>query len=330
VTDLSVVVVSYETRDLLLECLASVLAEARAGDLSVETWVVDNGSRDGSVAAVRERFPEARFPELRLAALPANRGFAAGANAGLRRARGRVVLLLNSDCRVLPGALREGVAALDAHPDVGLAGARLLHPDGRPRRSVHAVPRVWTELLPKGLLPGGRLARGRAAGGTAPVDVPAVAGAALFVRRAVVDAVGGLSADYFFFLEEIDWCGRMRRAGLRVVHLPAARFVHHGGASSARKRPGATRIEFHRSLYRFHAAHGGPRAAAAVRRIREAKTAFYLVVQAPAALVSARARRRRRAHRDVWRWHRRGRPEGGGLRPDPERGGLRPEPEGAA
>jgi hypothetical protein len=126
--------------------------------------------------------------------------------------------------------------------------------------------------------------------------------------------VGPLSEEFFFFLEETDWCWRVREAGLRVVHLPRARIAHVSGASSKQKAPGLARIEYHRSLYRFLRKYRGSLPAALIFGVRLAKSGFYVASQAPLAAVYPRHRVRWRAHRDVLLWHLRGCPEAVGLR----------------
>ena len=146
--DLSIVVVSHGTRDLLAACLASIERARRAtGAPSVETIVVDNGSCDGSVEVAR-----AAAVQPRLVACVRNRGFAAAVNVALRLRRGRHVLLLNSDAEVDAALLRGGSTLLDESPGVGALGVALVHPDGRPQRSVHPLPDWTTELLPEPLL----------------------------------------------------------------------------------------------------------------------------------------------------------------------------------
>ncbi len=310
--DLSIVVVTWNTRELSLGCAAVALREARAcaSRWTCELIVVDNGSCDGTADALRERLPDARV--VRLAR---NVGFAAGANRGLAVAQGRFALLLNSDARLLPGALERCLAHLEAHPDVGAVGPMLLRPDGRPRASVHRFPLVASEVVPPGLLafvlprrfPSWRARRAD------PTDVEAVRGAALFLRTALLRRVGPLPEEYFFFLEETDWCWRVRAAGLRIVHLPSARVVHLSGASSARRSPALTRIEYHRSLYRFLLRHRGVGRATTVWMLRFTKSLARVLAGAPFALASPRRRSRWRVHRDVLFWHLRGCPAGVGL-----------------
>lgn len=314
-TDLSIVVVNWNGRALLEACLASIDREVRArgdaGRLSTETLVVDQASSDGSAAAVRAAFPWAELIEL-----PENVGFAAGSNVGLRRAKGRHCVLLNNDTVVLRDALERCVRYLDAHPEVGVVGPQLLNPDGTKQNSVHSTPNLLMEVVPKSLLerlfpwryPSKRYEH------SGPVPVEAVLGACLCVRREVLEDVGLLSEAYFFFLEETDWCLRIRRAGWKVVHLPDAQVVHVHGATSKRQLPAATRIEFHRSLYQFYRTHRGEAVLRRVLALRVAKGFLYAATGWLPALLSPRARSRWLQNLRVLAWHLRGRPESEGLR----------------
>jgi hypothetical protein len=314
VIDLSIVVVTWNTRELVLDCLASIESELRCADgspdLETETCVVDNGSSDGTVEAIRRR-----FPWVRVVSLPRNVGFAAGTNAGLRSLRGRHALLLNSDAKLVRGVLRRCVDFLDGHPDVGVVGPQLLNPDGSKQNSIHNFPMLATELVPKGVFQFlfRRRFPSRRWAGEAPIDVEAVVGAALFLRACLLRDVGTLPEDYFFFLEETDWCLRVRAAGWRVVHFPSAFVVHLSGASSKRRSPALTRIEYHRSLYRFFRKYRGPIPSTLVLAVRFSKALFYVVTQAPFALAGARHRTRWSIHRDVFLWHLRGCPATVGL-----------------
>ena len=313
-TDLSIVIVTWNVREVLLDCLASihreVLSRADEGRIETETLVVDNGSRDGSVAAVREQHPWAE-----VIALPENIGFAAGNNVGLRRAKGRHAVLLNSDTIVLPDALERGVRHLDAHPEVGAAGLQLLNPDRSKQNCIHNFPGLLTEIFPKGALetlfprryPSKRYHH------PAPIPVEAVLGACLFVRREVLESVGLMPEDYFFFLEETDWCFQIARAGWRVVHIPDARVIHLFGASTKKKVPAETRIEYHRSLYHFFRKNRGAFPALLVVILRVLKAILYVVWRIPGALVYGRSRDRWLQDWKVLRWHLRGCPEGEGL-----------------
>jgi hypothetical protein len=232
--DVSVVIVSWNTRELLRDCLASLFRHA--GDLAFEAIVVDNASGDGSAEMV-----EREFPAVRLLRSPVNLGFAAANNRGLALARGRYVLLLNSDTRVLEGALPRCVRFADAHPEAGVVGCRLLNADGSLQPSCFEYPSLGNLLLvlshlPR-LFPRSRwLAKERM--GAWPHDsereVEAVVGAFMLVRREAIAAVGPLDEAFYMYGEEADWCRRMTRAGWRVRFTPEAEIVHLGGASAAR------------------------------------------------------------------------------------------------
>ena len=309
--DLTVVVVSWNTRALALACVASVRESlAAAGSVRAELRLVDNGSLDGTAAAVRRA-----FPDVDVIALERNRGFAAGCNRGLRGAAGRHVLLLNSDARPLAGSIEACLALLDTEDDVGIVGPQLLHSDGRLQNSIHNLPTILSEVVPKSLLQ--RVARRRFPSkrsiGTSPLDVEAVTGAAIFARRRMIADIGPLPEEYFFYLEDTEWCRRARAAGWRVVHLPTAAVSHISGASSKRVDPAGSRIEYHRSLYRFFRANRGAGAAAVVVSMRVLKSGWYGLAFSLAAALSPVWRARWRTQCAVLRWHLRGCPAESGL-----------------
>jgi hypothetical protein len=254
--DISVVVVTYNALPWIEQCLDSVLGN--------EVIVVDHGSTDGTVALVRERFPEARLIEQE------NRGFGAGNNAGMRAANGNYGLLLNSDAWVVGDAIDVLAAYMDDHPDVAVAGPRLLNPDGTLQRSVRGFPTLWrlaTEyLFLRKLAPGTRTLNAFYGGGFEHDeirDVESLYGAALMVRREAADVVGLFDEDFFMFSEETDWLYRFRRAGWRVVFVPDAEVVHVGGATHG----GKLYVENLRGILRFLAKHHGAREAERARRL---------------------------------------------------------------
>ncbi len=234
--DLSIIILNWNTRAFLRACLESI--EAHHGDLSVEVWVVDNASQDGSAAMVRER-----FPHVHLIANADNRGFAAGNNQALTRAGGRYVMLLNPDTQVTDGALPQMVRFLEEHPQVGAVGPQLTLPNGKIQGGAAGYePSPWTvfnhalflyKLWPtvfRGLwLAQSQYRRGQ------PIRVDWVSGAAMMVRAQVIRQVGGLDERYFMYAEDVEWCARMRRAGWQIYCLPQARIIHYIG-QSARQR----------------------------------------------------------------------------------------------
>jgi hypothetical protein len=307
VSDLSIVIASYETAPELRACLRSIERSLAQGlDLDLDVIVVDNGSRDESVACALE---SALAP--RVVASRRNRGFAAAMNVGLRLCRGRHVLLLNSDVEVDRALLEGAVARLDAEEGVGVLGPALVHSDGRAQRSVHAMPGLATELFSdravrwvseRLVAPSDRPEVGAAR------DVEAIRGAVFFLRAGCVEEVGLLDEGFFFFLEETDYCGRVREAGLRVVYCPSLVARHALGASSKRRAPLATRIEYHRSLYRFLSRWRGPSIARFVCALRAVRGILGLVLLSLPAVFSPRARARLAQRYGLLLWHLRGCP----------------------
>ena len=256
--DLSIVVVSFNTRGMTLECIESALAEEKR--IALELFLVDNDSEDETVEGVRERFGD----RVVTISNDQNRGFAAANNQALARAKGRHVLLLNPDTRVEPGALGQLVAYLDAHPEVGAAGAQLVHADGRPQRSANRFPTLrsvlhrntawrYTRLFALHYRKN-RMKRARFEGPT-PIDVPV--GAAFAVRRSVLEEVGRLDERFWMYYEEVDLALRIRQAGHEIHHLPGVVIVHHGGAASEGSEE-RVHVERLRSLVAYLRKHGGP------------------------------------------------------------------------
>jgi N-acetylglucosaminyl-diphospho-decaprenol L-rhamnosyltransferase len=266
----SVVVVSYNTRDLLLRCLGAL--QAHAG-IPFEAIVVDNASADGSVEAVRAAFPDAR-----LIANATNLGFSRANNLGWRAGRGELVLVLNSDCEVRPGAVAALSAVLDRRPEVAIVGPRTVSGDGRPQVSFGPALRPLAEWRQ------GRLVRAVKRGDPAALAEASrraeresepfwVSGSCLLVRRRALEAVGGFDESFFLYEEDVDLCLRVRATGARVVYTPAAEVVHHLGRSME-KAPGLARIEYHRSHLRYYRKHNPPAERALLRAWLAARAAW--------------------------------------------------------
>jgi len=231
--DVTVVIVNWNTRQLLKDCLASLVERTRG--CSYEVIVVDNASGDGSVAMV-----EATFPSVRLLVNASNLGFAAGCNLGIEKARGRQLLLLNSDTRFDEDALATLVRFLDAHPEAGLVSCALRNADGSSQPSIGHFPRFFGAIAAK-FRQLGRHDPGPWRNFDYPFltlaehereqDVDWVAGAVMLARREVVAQVGGMDESIFLFAEEWDWCHRIRSAGWRILFTPTARVVHLGSGS---------------------------------------------------------------------------------------------------
>lgn len=230
--DVSVIVVSFNTCNLLRECLASLQNEY-AG-IEAETIVVDNVSGDGSAEMV-----EREFPAVRLIRSDVNLGFAAANNRAFTLARGRYFVLLNSDAFLHPGALRMAIGHMDAAPDVGLGGARLVGRDGTGQPSARCFPSPLNDFLtltglaarfPKSRF-FGRFDRTWADPNIA-ADVDWVPGAFSILRRDVLERVGAFDEAFFLYYEEVDLCLRIRQAGFRIRYWPDLCVIHLGGESS--------------------------------------------------------------------------------------------------
>lgn len=246
--DLSIAIASYNTRDLLSECLESL--RVHESEVRAELIVVDNGSADGTLKMLRSR-----FPGVQVIANESNRGFAAAINQAMRAASGRYVMLLNSDTLMLPGTLDQVVAFMDEKPGVAAVGCRLINTDGSLQPSVYSFPSLLKDVLNAASLgtllrrwPAIRAAVTRAAAhlGQSPSsyddyartkEVDFATGACLTVRREVVDQVGPMDDSFFFTGEEADWCYRIRQAGWQVYYLAEATVVHSDHASTGGYTP---------------------------------------------------------------------------------------------
>jgi len=228
---LSIVIVSWNVRDLLRDCLHSI--EQTQGDLAVETIVLDSASTDGSPEMVATE-----FPQVALIAATENVGFPRGNNMGIAKAHGRYILLLNPDTILHGNALANMLDYLENQLDVGVVGPQLLNEDGSVQSSRRRFPTLTTAFFestwlqsyaPKQIL-NSFYALDIADDQTADVDW--VMGACLMTRQEIARTVGGLDEGYFMYSEELDWCRRMKMAGWRVVYLPTAQVTHYQGKSS--------------------------------------------------------------------------------------------------
>jgi len=249
--DLSIIIVNWNAREYLLQCLESIFQTEEIP--AEEIIVIDNGSEDGSAAEVRRRFSHCQ-----MISNEKNLGFAKATNQGLRASRGRYLLLLNPDTVVKRGALQRFILFMDRHPEAGIAGAQLLNPDGSRQNSIANFPSLATELLNKSLLRFFFPERfpGKEKNYPEPIEVDSVIGAAMMVRREALEQVGGLDEDYFLFFEETDWCYRIRKGGWAIYHVPHVEICHFQG-KSAETRKERAKIEYFRSRYQFFRKHRG-------------------------------------------------------------------------
>jgi N-acetylglucosaminyl-diphospho-decaprenol L-rhamnosyltransferase len=252
--DLSIIILSWNTCDLLEKCLNSI-NEFGEG-MEFEILVIDNGSVDGS-----QRMVSHKFPQVRLVENEENLGFARGNNKGFTLTSSPFVLLLNSDAFLTAGALENLSGTMKQKPKAGIVGGHLLNPDGSFQASHSRFPGLWQEFL---ILTGlGRLIFGRFYPSRGPeIDkgpqiVDYVEGACLLVRREATEQAGLLSEDFFMYAEEVNWCFAMKKAGWEVWYHPEARIIHYGGASSKNRRT-AREGDLYRSRVIFFRKNYGP------------------------------------------------------------------------
>jgi len=247
--NLSVIIVSWNAREYLLECLRS-LAHARTR-LSMEILVVDNASSDGSPEAVQRE-----FSHVKLIPNHANLGFAKANNIGVQQSAGRYLVFANSDVNVLPGCIDEMHDYLEKHPSIGMLGPKILNPDLRLQLSCRKFPDLWN-LLSRSLgldIVFPRITYHSHRGGVRKVDV--LSGCFWMVRRAALPQVGLLDENFFMYAEDIDWCKRFWDAGWKVVYFPKARVIHRGGASSVHA-PARFYLEMQRANWYYWKKHRG-------------------------------------------------------------------------
>ncbi len=231
--DLSIIIINWNTCELLKDCLDSVFENAPKGR-DFEIIVVDNASTDGSQDMVK-----AQFPQVSMIMNDENKGFAAANNQAMDIASGSKILLLNSDTLVHGDVLAKSLDYMDAHWHVGVMGCRVLNADGSLQYSTSQFPSFWNLAVQtlgldrQHFISAFRKYRMLDWNRQSERYVETVSGCFLMVRRVCVEAVGNLDEDFFFFGEETDWCRRIREAGWRVAFAPVGSITHFGGGSSA-------------------------------------------------------------------------------------------------
>lgn len=290
---LSIVIVSWNVKALLRECLRSI--ERGRGELGIQLIVVDSASTDGSAAMVADEFPWATLIQC-----PENVGFPRGNNLGIAKAHGRYILLLNPDTVVHGDALTVMVQCLNEYPDVGVVGGQLLNEDGTVQSSRRRFPTLTTAFFestwlqpwaPQKLLdhyyvldvPDDQTA-----------DVDWVMGACLMTRSDIVAQIGGLDEGYFMYSEELDWCRRIKDAGWRVLYLPTAQITHYQGKSSEQV-VAQRHIYFNQAKLRYFRKYHGRLAAISLRTFLLANYLWQMGIEAGKGIMG---------HKRPLRWQR--------------------------
>ena len=293
---LSIIIVNWNTEELLAGCLRSVYETVY--DSRLEVFVVDNASTDGSTEMVREQFPQVLLVEN-----SENVGFARANNQAIRRCRGCFVLLLNSDTEVYPGALEAMLRFMEEHPQSGGCGPRLLNPDGSLQASCHPMltttREFWRLMFLDRFWPRATYAQERWSLDRArPVEV--LKGACFLLRRAALDQVGLLDEQYFMYTEEMDLCYRLLQAGWQLWWVPQATVKHYGEASSTQVAE-SMYVQLYRSKVQFHRKFGGAVRASQFKRLLRIAYAPRLAYAAVGGLFSERLAVRSRAFSRLWR-----------------------------
>jgi GT2 family glycosyltransferase len=251
--DLSICIVTYQSREILLGCLQSIYVNAPT--VSFEVLVVDNGSTDGTAEAVQKEYPQVQ--RIRNSA---NLGFARASNQALRQAHGRYLVLLNNDTVLLPGAFDNLLGFASRNPRAGILGPKVLNRDGtlqKQCRRSFALP--WdlfcyftglSALFPRSSFFARYLMTYKGEDETHEAD--AVSGSCLLIRREAMEAIGLLDERFFAYQEDADYCFRARQAGWRVFYVPSAQVVHFGGQGGSRVHPYRSIYEWHRSYFLYY------------------------------------------------------------------------------
>lgn len=260
--DVAIVIVSWNVREYLADCLRSVCNDLVRSQIRGETWVVDNASTDGTVELLQDL-----YPQVQVIANDNNVGFAAANNQGMAaaaEAKPRYYFLLNPDTFVRPGAIGELVACLDNRPNAGIAGARLIYGDGRFQHSAFYFPglgQLMFDLMP---MPSrlyesrlnGRYARRRYQPRRNPFKVDHPLGATMMVRADVAESTHGFDESFHMYCEEIDWSWRVREAGWDIYSVPSAEVIHYSGESTSQV-PAASVVNLWRSRAQLYQKHHG-------------------------------------------------------------------------
>ena len=242
--NISIIIVNWNTKDLLMECLASIFETVKK--VTVEVWLVDNASIDGSVEAAKNK-----YPDINVIQNERNLGFAAANNLAFKQMKGSYALLLNTDATLIDSAAEELFNFMEANPKVGIACGQLLNTDGSKQNSIANYPSLlsllFNEAVLRILFPNKFPSKRRKY--TTPIEADSCIGACMIVRKEAMDEVGILDEKYFFFLEETDWAYRMKMADWKIYFVPTARIFHAQGKSIGKSVN--KKIMFYRSRYYF-------------------------------------------------------------------------------
>lgn len=299
---ISAVVVSYNVADLLRACLESLERARSSGELD-EIIVIDSDSNDGSVAMVRTDFPRVKVERR------PNKGYGAAANAGYALASGALILTLNPDTVVCPGAIERLASVMARDEQIGLVGPTLRYPDGEIQPTRRRFPTAWTPLFESTVFEEWfprncwvrhyRMLDEPVRSRIDSESVDWLVGAAFLVRRSTIEATGGFDESFFLYGEELDWCYRIRRHGWEIHYVPEATIVHHEAASTSQDRPGS-RLLFDRGRVRAQRVLHGDAVARRTARLLRLHFAIQLVREGLKWMLGHRRDMRRQRVAQYW------------------------------
>ena len=253
--DISIIIVNWKVRLLLKKCLDSILKYK--DDLDIEIFVIDNDSKDGSPKMITTN-----YPEVNMIALKSNYGFAKANNLGLKRAKGKYLLLLNPDTEITKDFFKKVIKYLDKHTDIGILGPQILNPDKSKQDSVRRFPTFFSQILVllklKNILSNNKFLTHylhKSFDYNKIQKVDQVMGAAFFIRRSVLDKIGLLDENFFIWFEEVDYCKRANKFGFVVKYFSEANIIHKGGASFNKQSVIKNQMIFNKSLLRYFKKH---------------------------------------------------------------------------
>lgn len=299
--DISIIIVNWNTCELLRRCLVSI--DAGHGNLSIEVIVVDNASSDDSVRMVRDE-----FPWVKLIASQANLGYTGGNNLGAREFSGRHLFILNPDTEIVGDALQQMGAYLDAHSIVGAVGPQLLNSDGSVQSSRRRFPGLATALFNDSPFswrwsPNNRFSRAYLMADSSDTEIQPVdwlTGAAIMIKREIWQRVGSFDERFFMYSDEVDWCHRCRNLGWEIHYLPTAQIRHyHRGSASQVGR--VTQFRFLRSRVLYFQKYFGEGWAVFVRFFFLVNYACFLMEDVVKWVLGSRHEARRQSINDYWR-----------------------------
>ncbi len=265
IMDLSIIIVPWNVRDLVRENLKAIYKNTSS--IKFEVFAVDNDSRDGTAEMIKNEFPQVypiksgeagakQFNGVKLIANNYNAGFSRANNQAIKMAKGRYILLLNPDMRVLPGTLEAMVKWMDEHKEVGLAGCHLVRESGETVPHIRRFPTIWDQLaivlklphlfsslLDKYLM--------RDFNYSKEAEVDSIRGSFFMIRREVIEKIGLLDERYFIWFEEVDYCRRVKEAGWKVMYTPSVKCVDYVGKSFVQVKRGVTQKYFRDSMLKY-------------------------------------------------------------------------------